>query len=101
MDNNTVNNVDNLEVKPHSCADSQNFWLWLGALVIGGVLGMLGIEWINTAANFIATVFTRLFQFIAVPTIALAVTITLATLEHVRTRAEYSAVPLPILCLQL
>lgn len=79
MDNNTVNNVDNLEVKPHSCADSQNFWLWLGALVIGGVLGMLGIEWINTAANFIATVFTRLFQFIAVPTIALAVTITLAT----------------------
>ena len=48
MDNNTVNNVDNLEVKPHSCADSQNFWLWLGALVIGGVLGMLGIEWINT-----------------------------------------------------
>ena len=79
MDNNTVINVDNLEVKPHSCADSQNFWLWLGALVIGGVLGMLGIEWINTAANFIATVFTRLFQFIAVPTIALAVTITLAT----------------------
>lgn len=37
------------------------------------------MEWVNTAANFVATIFTRLFQFIAVPTIALAVTTTLAT----------------------
>ena len=72
MDNTTT-------VKPHSCAESQNFWLWLGALVVGGVLGALGIGWINAAANFVATVYTRLFQFIAVPTIALAVTMTLAT----------------------
>ena len=72
MDNKT-------EIKAHNCADSQNFWLWLGALVIGAVLGLLGIEWVNTAANFVATVYTRLFQFIAVPTIALAVTMTLAT----------------------
>ncbi len=67
------------EIKQHSCAESQNFWLWLGALVAGGVLGVLGIDWINTVANFIATVYTRLFQFVAVPTIALAVTMTLAT----------------------
>ena len=72
MDNKT-------EIKAHNCAESQNFWLWLGALVIGGVLGSLGVEWINAAANFVATVYTRLFQFIAVPTIALAVTMTLAT----------------------
>lgn len=72
MDNTTT-------VKPHSCAESQNFWLWLGALVVGGVLGALGISWISAAANFVATVYTRLFQFIAVPTIALAVTMTLAT----------------------
>ena len=72
MDNTT-------KIKQHNCAESQNFWLWLGALVIGAVLGMLGIEWVNTAANFVATVYTRLFQFIAVPTIALAVTMTLAT----------------------
>lgn len=72
MDNTTT-------VKPHSCAESQNFWVWLGALVIGGVLGALGIGWIGSAANFVATVYTRLFQFIAVPTIALAVTMTLAT----------------------
>lgn len=72
MDNTT-------NTKTHNCAESQNFWLWLGALVIGAVLGMLGIEWVNTSANFIATVYTRLFQFIAVPTISLAVLMTLAT----------------------
>lgn len=76
----TKNKMDNAsEVKGHNCAESQNFWLWLGALVIGAVLGLLGIEWINTAANFVATIYTRMFQFIAVPTIALAVTMTLAT----------------------
>ena len=64
--------------KTHSCADSQNFWLWLGALVVGAALGLLGIGWIDTAASFVATIFTRLFQFIAVPTIALAVATTLA-----------------------
>ena len=78
MDNNTEN-IEKTEIKCHSCAEGQNFWLWLGALVIGAVLGVLGIDWINTSANFIATVYTRLFQFIAVPTIALAVTMTLAT----------------------
>lgn len=78
MDNNTEN-IKKTEIKGHSCAEGQNFWLWLGALVIGAVLGVLGIDWINTSANFIATVYTRLFQFIAVPTIALAVTMTLAT----------------------
>lgn len=62
----------------HSCAESQNFWLWLGALVIGTVLGMLGVEWIDSVTNFVATIYTRLFQFVAIPTIALAVTTTLA-----------------------
>ena len=65
----------------HSCCggSSRNFWLWLGALVGGSALGLLGVDWINTTANVVATVFTRLFQFIAVPTIALAVATTLAT----------------------
>lgn len=62
----------------HSCAESQNFWLWLGALVIGTVLGMLGVGWIDSATSFVATIYTRLFQFVAIPTIALAVTTTLA-----------------------
>lgn len=66
------------EMAQHSCAESQNFWLWLGALVIGTVLGMLGVGWIDSATNFVATIYTRLFQFVAIPTIALAVTTTLA-----------------------
>lgn len=66
------------EMAQHSCAESQNFWLWLGALVVGAVLGMLGVEWIDSVTNFVATIYTRLFQFVAIPTIALAVTTTLA-----------------------
>lgn len=70
-----------MQNETNSCCggNSRNFWLWLGALIGGSVLGLLGIDWINTTANVVATVFTRLFQFIAVPTIALAVATTLAT----------------------
>ena len=66
------------EMAQHSCAESQNFWLWLGALVVGTVLGMLGVGWIDSVTNFVATIYTRLFQFVAIPTISLAVTTTLA-----------------------
>ncbi len=66
------------EMAQHSCAESQNFWLWLGALVVGTVLGTLGVGWIDSVTNFVATIYTRLFQFVAIPTIALAVTTTLA-----------------------
>ena len=51
--------------------------LWLGALVVGAVLGLLHNNAINATANFIATVYTRLFQFLAVPTVALAIMTTL------------------------
>ena len=54
--------------------------LWITALVLGGILGTLGCAWLNEFFNFIASVYTRLFQFVAVPTIALAVTTTLALL---------------------
>ena len=69
---------NNKEMAQHSCAESQNFWLWLVALFIGTVLGMLGVGWIDSATNFVATIYTRLFQFVAIPTIAFAVTTTLA-----------------------
>lgn len=69
---------NNKEMAQHSCAESQNFWLWLGALVVGTVLGMLGVGWIDSVTNFVATIYTRLFQFVAIPTIAFAVTTTLA-----------------------
>lgn len=56
--------------------------LWIGALVVGAVLGTLGLSALNDLMNFIATVYTRLFQLLAVPTIALAVMTTLATLGN-------------------
>lgn len=52
--------------------------LWIGALIAGGALGLLGIGWLNALTTFIATVYTRLFQLLAVPTIVLAVVTTLA-----------------------
>ena len=53
--------------------------IWIGALVVGAVLGLLGLGWLNDAMNFVATVYTRLFQLLAVPTIVLAVITTFAT----------------------
>ena len=53
--------------------------LWIGALVVGAVLGLLGLGWLNDVMDFVATVYTRLFQLLAVPTIVLAVITTFAT----------------------
>lgn len=53
--------------------------IWIGALIVGALLGLLGIGWLNTLMDFIATVYTRLFQLLAVPTIVLAVITTFAT----------------------
>lgn len=53
---------------------------WIGALVIGALLGSLHMDAINSVCDFVATVFTRLFKFIAVPAIAVSVLTTLATL---------------------
>ena len=58
----------------------KNIVIWIGELVLGAILGVLEIEWLNALFNFIASSFTRLFQFVAVPTIALAVITTLASL---------------------
>ena len=46
---------------------------------MGAILGLLGISWLNEVMNFVATVYTRLFQLLAVPTIVLAVITTFAT----------------------
>ena len=59
---------------------NKQWYFWIAALIIGGILGMLGNGTINEMCDFVATIFTRLFQFIAVPTIALAVITTLASL---------------------
>lgn len=54
--------------------------LWIAALIIGGILGWMNNPILNDLFDFVATVFTRMFQFVAVPTIALAVITTLSTL---------------------
>lgn len=52
---------------------------WMAALMVGAVLGALGLGWLNDVMDFVATVYTRLFQLLAVPTIVLAVITTFAT----------------------
>ena len=53
--------------------------IWIGALVVGAVLGLFGLGWLNDVMDFVATIYTRLFQLLAVPTIVLAVITTFAT----------------------
>ena len=60
--------------------DLRQFAVWTAALVVGAILGSLGLARLDEFFNFVASAFTRLFQFVAVPTIALAVATTLATL---------------------
>ena len=56
--------------------NKQLLW-WLSALALGVVLGLLHIPAVNAVCDFIATAYTRLFQFLAVPTVALAIMTTL------------------------
>ncbi len=53
--------------------------VWIAALVVGAILGLLGLHWLDQAMEFVAVVYTRLFQLLAVPTIVLAVITTFAT----------------------
>ena len=53
--------------------------IWIGALVVGAVMGLFGVSWLDQLMTFVATVYTRLFQLLAVPTIVLAVITTLAS----------------------
>ncbi len=53
--------------------------LWIAALVVGAVLGVLRLHWLDQTMEFVAVVYTRLFQLLAVPTIVLAVITTFAT----------------------
>ena len=65
--------------------------IWLAALVIGAVLGTLGIAWLDEFLNFVASAYTRLFQFVAVPTVALAILTALASLGEGRSMGKVFA----------
>ncbi len=73
-------NQDNTQVNQNVVKNRRQLVLWIGALVVGTVLGMLGQQGLNALMTFIATIYTRLFQFLAVPTIVLAITTTLASI---------------------
>lgn len=55
--------------------------IWTGALIAGALLGLIDSDWLRDTYSFVAEVFTRLFQLLAVPTIVLAVILTLANLK--------------------
>lgn len=52
--------------------------LWIIALIAGALIGLLQNQEVNRLMDFIANIYTRLFQLLAVPTIALAIITTLA-----------------------
>ena len=54
--------------------------LWIGALVLGALLGISDMGWLLSALDFIADVYTRLFRLLAVPAIVLAVVSALSSL---------------------
>ena len=79
--NKEVQNEAESAIRLSKGADNKKrFVLWTVALVLGAFLGTLGNASLNELFDFIATVFTRLFQFIAIPTIALAIITTLSAL---------------------
>lgn len=64
------------------------FFIWIGVLIGGALLGLLHSETIDGIANVVATIYTRLFQMLAVPTIALAVVTTLASFGNDRSMGK-------------
>lgn len=56
--------------------------IWVASLVIGAILGSLGCEGLNHFFDFVASAYTRCFQFIAAPTVALAILTALASLGN-------------------
>lgn len=73
-------NQDNTPATQNIVKNRRQLMLWIGALAVGAVLGTLGLHGLDALMTFVATVYTRLFQFLAVPTIVLAITTTLASI---------------------
>lgn len=73
-------NQDNAPATQNIVKNRRQLMLWIGALAVGAVLGTLGLHGLDALMTFVATVYTRLFQFLAVPTIVLAITTTLASI---------------------
>ncbi len=73
-----MENSTGIESKKKNKSQKHQLVLWMGALIAGALLGLLQWDWLGRLMDFTATVYTHLFQLLAVPTIALAVITTLA-----------------------
>ena len=65
--------------------------IWTIALIVGAVLGTLGSAGLNGFMDFIASAYTRAFQFVAVPTVALAILTAMASLAEGRAMGKVFA----------
>lgn len=54
-------------------SETKQLVLWLSALMIGALLGLIHNAVLHDVTDFVATVYIRLFQLLAVPTICLAI----------------------------
>lgn len=70
----------NADAKKVKSVNKKQIIVWVVALVVGALLGLIQSEGLQSLINFVASVYTRLFQFVAVPTIALALMTTLSAL---------------------
>ena len=82
------------KITPKNGFNRKQFAIWMAALILGAILGACGIAHLNAFFDFIAAVYTRLFKFAAVPTIALAITTTLASLGARRNAGKIFCIPL-------
>ncbi|MCR5537397.1 MAG: dicarboxylate/amino acid:cation symporter [Succinivibrio sp.] len=57
-------------------------FFYMSALLVGAILGLIGNAELIGVMNFIATIFTRLFSFIAMPVIALSLLTTVAKIGN-------------------
>ena len=55
---------------------------YICALLLGAGLGLMGLDILNNIVDFVATTFTRMFSFLAVPVIALSLINTLSSLNR-------------------
>ncbi|MGN0832313.1 MAG: dicarboxylate/amino acid:cation symporter, partial [Kiritimatiellia bacterium] len=58
--------------------------VWSVALVVGAALGSLGVGWLDRFMDFVASAYTRGFQLVAMPTVALAILTAMASLGEGR-----------------
>lgn len=80
MENGIIEQIKTYTDKIRHSKYGKKVIVWILALLIGLGLGCLGSHRINEFIDFIADAFTKIFQFIAIPTIALAIITTLAEL---------------------